>query len=194
VDIPTPAEVKAILGAATGFRRAFFAAAALAGLRSSELRGVTWRDVDFAAATITIRQRADKWGALGSPKAVASQRDIPLPPLVVNALREWKLACPKGPLGLVFPNGAGNVENYRNLVDRHWHPLQVAAGVSVPALDNNGRPRLDDEGKPVMEAKYPGPHCLRHFYASWCAARPQDGGLGLPLRRCRPAWGTARLP
>jgi hypothetical protein len=34
-------------------------------------------------------------------------------PLVVNALREWKLACPKGELGLVFPNGAGNVESRR---------------------------------------------------------------------------------
>ena len=41
VDIPTPAEVRAALTAARGFRRAFFITAALAGLRSSELRGLT---------------------------------------------------------------------------------------------------------------------------------------------------------
>jgi hypothetical protein len=47
VDIPTPAEIKAVLAAATGFRRAFFATAALAGLRASELRGLRWQDVDI---------------------------------------------------------------------------------------------------------------------------------------------------
>jgi integrase len=192
-DIPTPAEIKAILRAAAGSRRALFATGALAGLRASELRGLTWRDVNLAAATITIRRRADKWGTIGNPKAAASQREIPLPPLVVNALREWKLACPKGPLGLVFPNGAGNVENYKNLVERQWLPLQVAAGVSVPALDDAGLPLLDEEGKPEMRAKYPGLHVLRHFFASWCAARPQDGGLGLPLKTVQARMGHSTL-
>ena len=45
VDIPTPAETKAVLHASTGFRRAFFATAALSGLRASELGasgGKTW--------------------------------------------------------------------------------------------------------------------------------------------------------
>jgi hypothetical protein len=31
------------------------------------------------------------------------------PPVVLNALRESKLLCPKGDLGLVFPNGLGKV-------------------------------------------------------------------------------------
>ena len=31
--------------------------------------------------------------------------------MVVNALREWKLACPKGGLDLVFPNSRGRVES-----------------------------------------------------------------------------------
>ena len=37
---------------------------------------------------------------------------------MLNALREWKLACPKGDLDLVFPNGIGKVESYANLIDR----------------------------------------------------------------------------
>jgi integrase len=47
-----------------------------------------------------------------------------------------------------------------------WRPVQVAAGVVTKA------------GK----AKYTGMHALRHFYASWCINRREDGGLGLPLK------------
>ena len=205
VDIPTPVEIKAILGAATGFRRAFFATAALAGLRASELRGLRWQDVDFAKATISVWQRADAWGTIDVPKSDAGYRMVPVASLVVNALREWKLACPKGELGLVFPNGAGNVESRSNIVKRHWWPLQVAAGVSVPAVNKNGNPvmAMDDDGKPVfddqgrpvpvMQAKYSGLHALRHFFCSWCAARPQDGGLGLPLKTVQVRMGHSTL-
>jgi integrase len=32
------------------------------------------------------------------------------------------------------------------------------------------------------KAKYTGLHALRHFYASWCINRKEDGGLGRPLK------------
>ena len=54
-----------------------------------------------------MHQRADRWGAIGSPKSDAGKRSVPLAPMVVSALREWRLACPKGPARLVFPNGKG---------------------------------------------------------------------------------------
>jgi hypothetical protein len=37
------------------------------------------------------------------PKSEAGERTVPVPP-ALNALREWKLACPKGSLDLVLPN------------------------------------------------------------------------------------------
>lgn len=194
VHIPTPAEVRALLNASTGRWRAFVATAALAGLRLSELRGLTWPDVDFSEATITVRQRADAWGTLGSPKAAASRRTIPVPPLVINALKEWKLACPRGNLALVFPNDRGGVLNHgAGAIRKAWHGLQITAGVAVPRLDREGNPVLDDEGRPVLRPKYPGLHCLRHFFASWCAARPQDGGLGLPLKTVQVRMGHSTL-
>jgi integrase len=79
---------------------------------------------------------------------------------------ERPLACPKGELDLVFPNGVGRIENYANIVTRGLAPVQVAAGV----VTKNG------------EAKYTGLHSLRHFYASWCINRRADGGLELPLK------------
>src|SRR5262245_30605459 len=101
----------------------------------------------------------------------AAQRTIPLPPPLVSALREWKLACPIGPLGLVFPNGIGRVEFHVNLLHRLFWPLQIAAGIVCKTVD--------EHGEILVEPKYPGLHSLRHFYASWCANRKVDGGLEL---------------
>ena len=54
-----------------------------------------------------MRQRADRYNVIGKPKSKAGDRIVPLGPLVLNVLREWKLACPKGELGLVFPTAEG---------------------------------------------------------------------------------------
>ena len=109
VDIPTKDELRLILAHARGRWRALIVTAIFTGLRASELRGLTWKDVDFDAATLRVRQRADRWGKIGSPKSASSAREVPLAPMVVNALKEWWLACPQGRLGLVFPDDNGNV-------------------------------------------------------------------------------------
>ncbi|WP_246638670.1 hypothetical protein [Rhizobium binae] len=49
------------------------------GLRSSELRGLRWQDVDLAAQTISVRQRADEFTKIGRPKSEAGER-TPLRP------------------------------------------------------------------------------------------------------------------
>lgn len=54
--------------------------AALTGLRASELRGLRWSDVDLKACEIHVRQRADRYRAIGNPKSAASRRSIPLAP------------------------------------------------------------------------------------------------------------------
>lgn len=102
LDIPTMEEVRAILKAADGRYRPFVITAIFTGMRASELRGLTWADVDLDKAQIHIRQRADKYHVIGMPKSDAGQRTIPLTPMVVNTLREWKLQCPKGDLNLAL--------------------------------------------------------------------------------------------
>jgi integrase len=48
---------------------------------------------------------------------------VPLPPVVLGASREWKLARPKSKLDLEFPNGAGNIQGHANIVDRVLAPV-----------------------------------------------------------------------
>lgn len=186
-DIPSREEVRAFVGALSGRWRPLLLTAVFAGLRSSELRGLRWKDVDIDGRSISVHQRADEFGEIGRPKSEAGERTIPVPPMVVNALREWKLACPKGDLGLVFPNGAGNVESHANVVNRGLIPAMIAARVTV---DTGKR---DADGEPILAAKYSGLHALRHFYASWLINRTQDGGLGLPLKVVQERMGHSSI-
>jgi len=65
-----------------------------------------------------VRQRADRYGAIGNPKSESGERTVPVTPIVLNTLQEWKLACPKGKQGLVFPSGAGHIEHHANILQR----------------------------------------------------------------------------
>ena len=130
VDFPTRAELKMLMDAVTGRWRPFLITAIFTGLRASELRGLQWQDVDLDSGVIHVRRRADAWGTIGHTKSKMGKRDIPLPPLVTNALNAWKPTCPVGEHGLTFPNGAGNVENQSNILERFWAPLQISCGLT----------------------------------------------------------------
>lgn len=174
VDIPTREEIKAIVEAAKGRWRPILLTAIFTGLRASELRGLRWIDVDLERRELHVRQRADRYSAIGKPKSESGERTVPLTPIVANTLREWKLACPKSEGGLVFPSTGGLVEHHKNIVERGLVPTLIAGGVAVD------EERAD--GTAIKRAKYTGLHALRHFYASWCINRRIDGGLELPAK------------
>jgi integrase len=134
VVIPTKDEIRAMLSkaselwSATSPWRPFVVTALFTGLRPSELRGLTWDHVDFEKKTIRVRQRADYQNKMGSPKSKAGNRDVPLSPMVLNALRQWRLACAKTERGLVFPSKHGGVIG---LAEPHriWNRLLEALGL-----------------------------------------------------------------
>lgn len=187
VDIPTPDEINQINSKLAGKFRPLLLTAIFTGLRASELRGLKWQDVDLENAKLHVRQRADVYNKIDKPKTAAGERTVALPPMLVNTLREWKLAYPKGKLGLVFPNGAGNVEAHSNIVQRGLLPVQIAAGITVPVLDASGEPTFDENGIAIVRAKYTGLHALRHFYASWCAS------IGMSMKEVQESMGHSNI-
>jgi integrase len=186
VDIPTPNEIRAVINVLEGPARPILLTDIFTGLRASELRGLRWPNVDFAKRELHVRERADEYKELGRPKSASGERTIPLPPIVVAALREWKRKCPKNELDLVFPSprGAGIV-GLQYLVRACFVPAQIAAGVT---LDVPGA-----HGQLVKRAKYPGLHALRHFFASWCINRKVDGGLELPPKLVQERLGHSTI-
>jgi integrase len=164
VDIPTTGEIKRLIEAAKDDRkrRTLLLVAALAGLRASELRGLRWADVDLKVGELHVRQRADRFNCIGSPKSASSRRAVPLDAdVLLPALKEWKLACPIGEADLVFPTAAGKVEHHKNMLNG-LEPVMAAAGV------------VDKAGKPKYAL-----HAFRHFFASWCINPEERGGRAL---------------
>lgn len=186
-DIPTRTEIKALVAALEGRWRPLLLTAIFTGLRASELRGLRWSDIDLAARTITVSQRADRYNEIGSPKSESGWRTIPVPPLLADVLQQWQGECPKGDQGLAFPTGYGNVESLANIRRRGLIPAWERAGVVVPSG------KVDDKGDMIMRAKYEGLHALRHFYASWLINRKTDGGLELPAKVVQDRMGHSSI-
>lgn len=169
VTIPTREDVRALLAIAAADEKLpalypMLLTVALAGLRSSELRGLRKDNVDLKRGEIHITQRADQWGVIGSPKSEAGSRTIPIPPVLVAELRKWMLRAPRSDLGLLFPNSDGGVRLHSNLLNREYWPAQVKAGLVRPA------PAAGDD-EPRSRARYDF-HALRHYAASaWIKQR-----------------------
>ena len=173
-DYPSRNEIKAFVAALEGRWRPILLTAAFTGLRASELRGLRWDDIDLDKKVLHVRQRVDFKNRAGAPKSAAGNRTVPLPSVVLNALKEWRLACPKGQLNLVFPTDTGQPQYHTNIVRRGLCPAWLKAGIITMVANA--------DGKLIPTAKYPGLHSLRHFYASWLINRKEDGGLGLPVK------------
>jgi integrase len=177
-DFPTPDQAKRLLEAAAEADirpRTLLIMAIFTGLRASELRGLRWKDVDLKHNEIHVRQRADRFNAIGAPKSETSVRKISFDSRVLAALKEWKLACPKGEADLVFPTAEGRVQQHRDLL-YSLNPIMAAAKM------------VEGDGEP----KY-GLHAMRHFYASWCINRKADGGRELPAKNVQQLLGHSSI-
>jgi integrase len=148
-DFPLPAEMAALLGTGQPKATAAICLAGLAGLRASEVRALRWSDLDLGnKPSVTVGQRADKQGSIGSPKSETAHRKIPLGARAVKALKEWLLAKPHG-RELVFGTSSGRPDALTNLQKSLLTPLCAAAGTR----------------------RYTW-HALRHYaISSWLAAR-----------------------
>jgi integrase len=119
-----------------------------------------------------VEQAADRFDNLGPVKTLAGRRMVPIGPRLVLILKEWKLACPKGKLQLVFPTESGTVRTYSNVVNRWLYPLEASVGLGrlVPERDKAGHPKTATwRGREFVPIRADGnytPHAFRHFAAS----------------------------
>ena len=97
------------------------------GMRTSEIDGLLWQDIDFNRKEIHVR-RALVEGELGEPKTLESTRDIAMSPWVYEALQaQYKVTC--GRSKFVFCDIRGNPFDYRNINRRVWTPTLKNLGL-----------------------------------------------------------------
>jgi len=91
VDIPSPNEIRAIIAALgdSDECRPLLLTAIFTGLRISELRGLRWDDVDLKGSELHVRQRADRYNAIGRPKSKAGS-------VWSHCRRCWSAPCASG--------------------------------------------------------------------------------------------------
>jgi integrase len=102
---------------------ALYVLALSTGMRSGELLGLQWRDVDLKAGMLRVRRTVFN-GKVNLPKTSHGSRGIRLSKTAVEALRqhaqdaEW-----------VFPTSVGTSMSVHNLHNRSWKPLLKRAGL-----------------------------------------------------------------
>ncbi len=139
MDVLTPEEVAALREAAipatyrdgkliTNNYRLLISFAVFTGCRAGEILGAGWNHIDWKSGEFQVR-RAFREGHFQEPKTRTSYRSIALPAFLLKELRVWRLACPRSPHDLIFPNLDGRPMSYWNLMARGFHPALKRAGI-----------------------------------------------------------------
>ncbi len=118
VFLPTPEQVVQILQQLPEPSYTLMLLLVGTGLRVGEAMGLRGEDIDLNRKTLTVRR--DVWhGKVNSPKYAASERVIPLGPVLAEHLRE-RMA---GPGDWMFAGISGKPLDPKNLAKRQMHPV-----------------------------------------------------------------------
>jgi integrase len=148
------AEIERLLEARPSRGRILVETALFSGLRISELLGLTWSDIDFAAGLIQVRAQLSsphrgEPARRVAPKTPASVREVPLVPQLADRLAAHRRGTPfAASTDWVFVTSRGTPFGERN----------VARRVLKKAADATG---LNDGGQAPLRF-----HDLRHTFAS----------------------------
>jgi integrase len=119
-------QVKRVLGTVQGDKlEALYVLAVTTGMRSGELLGLRWEDVDLRAGTLQVRRTVFN-GRIEAPKTLKGKRSIKLGQTSIRSLRKHPKAGE-----WVFCTKAGTPLSVHNLHRRSWKPLLKKTGLPL---------------------------------------------------------------
>ncbi len=111
-------QVKRLLKAVRGDQlEALYVLAITTGMRSGELLGLRWEDVDLQTGTLQVRRTVFN-GRIEPPKTLKGKRSIRLTQTSITALRKHPRASE-----WIFSTKVGTPMSVHNLHNRSWKPL-----------------------------------------------------------------------
>src|SRR5580700_1013669 len=88
-NVLIPAEIKLLLDNLELRERTLVLVAVSTGLRQSELFALKWGDIDFSQGAMNVT-RSIAYGVVGRCKTEASQKPVPVHPILAAALIRWR--------------------------------------------------------------------------------------------------------
>ena len=182
-------------GAYEAIDRAFYLTAIMAGLRHGELIALRWRDVDWLAGRIRVRQN---WvlGEFDTPKSRRGSRSVPMADRLAGELdRLYKAMGEPGEDALVFADPitgqpldkAANLRRYRKVLkaaaldaSHNLHGLRHTFGTRMAAAGRADADAAGVDGAP----RHSDDAALRGLRAEPARGRPDRAGVG-PERQPR---------
>ncbi len=99
------------------------------GLRTGEAVRVAWENIDLPAGVLRVKQ--SNWrGKLLTVKSQSSNRDLPLPPVLVDLLEGYRLRWKPNAFGLLFANAKGQPITSCYVRRDILHPIRERLGIA----------------------------------------------------------------
>lgn len=185
------AECKAIFEQASIEDCAAFALARYAGLRGSELAGLTWALIDTTTWAITVRQQALD-GEVRPLKTKGSAAVLQAPPELVRYLNEYAMCTPSLYEGFLFKGPDGRPETSQALRER-LHGYLDQLGLRRRGLHGFRHAcalSMADQGVNPEVIRRAMRHSSLRVTAIYLSAAPEDIAAGLARGAKRPTTPT----
>ncbi|NYS62573.1 site-specific integrase [Vreelandella salicampi] len=121
-------EVQRIIDNVRPDYRNYYTVRFFTGMRTGEIDGLKWKNVDFAKREILVRETLIN-GETEYTKTDGSQREIPMFGQVYDALKT-QYAATGHKSAYVFCNQLGQPLDHNNVTKRVWYPLLKALGLN----------------------------------------------------------------
>jgi integrase len=148
-------EVMRLLDALKEPERTLVLTAVLTGMRIGELLALRWRNVDFERSVIRVREAVYE-GHNSTPKTQGGIRDVPVGPVLEQALRKHRARSRTSDDSLVFPSRNGTHLRPGNLHKRYLIPACAKAELRRFGWHDFRRTHatlLSDMGEPLKTAQ-----------------------------------------
>lgn len=118
--------------------RTVFILAVTTGLRIGEILALQLEDVDLTGGIVTV-QRSLSRGVVDTTKTEGSNRQLPVPPILMDSLTAYVTTLHHSPVDnafssssadWLFPSRAGTPLSDRNLINRHIYPVSKRLNIA----------------------------------------------------------------
>ena len=209
-DVLTPEEFQSLVEQLSIRDRAIVLLVGSTGLRRSEMIALTWSDLDVRTMEFRVLRSCVR-NRFGKTKTEASCRPVPLHPIVLNALLNWRAeSLYATDADFLFPSI--RLKGHRplspdNLLKKSIRPAGIASVIHLRTCDESESTRYRHQSSSRVTAACEQPDDARYLHSRCIAAEagrerkicrptlvPRDGGRSESCAKAMQILSQATIP